>query len=200
MENNGQYWQMLEAVKEKLEVLEPLEIARKTGFAWNDGSFETNTLGIPIQIHWPDCEITPKLTMWHHLTILQYMAGATGISLTGHYISLCEFREGGLVRGSSFDRENDRAICLIGKHDMATIRKAAEKMGGTPIPEKSDISIHFWFLPKFPMVLNLWLADEDFPASGKVLLDAAVENFLQVEAAGTATGILLEKLREKAAR
>ncbi len=104
------------------------------------------------------------------------------------------------MRGSSFDRVNDRIIGMIGKHDMAAIQKAAEKLGGTSIPGKCDISIHFSFLPKFPMVLNLWLADEEFPASGKVLLDAAAESILQVEAAGTAAGILLEKLREKAAQ
>ncbi len=197
MKNNRQYLQMLKAAKEKLKTLDPLEIARTTGFTWDDNFFETGTLGIPIQIHWPDCEITPKLDMWHHLTILQYMAGADETPLTGHYISLCDFREGGLVRGSSFDRENDRTIAIIGKHDMAAIQKAAEKLGGTKIPGKSDISIRFSFLPKLPMVLNLWLEDEDFPASGKVLLDAAVENILQVEAAGTAAGILLEKLKGK---
>ncbi len=64
MKNNGQYWQMLKAAKEKLEVLEPLEIARATGFTWNGDSFETRTLGLPIQIRWPDCEVTPKLDMW----------------------------------------------------------------------------------------------------------------------------------------
>ncbi len=196
MRNDRQYWQMLNAAKEKLKARKPLEIARATGFAWNGDFFATSTLGIPIQIHWPDCEITPEPDMWHHLTVLQYMTGADGTPLTGNYISLSDFREGGLVRGSSFDRENDRIFAMIGKHDRAAIRQAAEKLGGTQIPGKSDISIRFSFLPKFPMVLHLWLEDEDFPASGKVLLDAAAESILQVEAAGTATGILLEKLRE----
>lgn len=197
MKNNRQYLQMLAAAKEKLKGLNPLEIARTTGFGWNGNSFETSTLGTPIQIRWPDCEITPALDMWHHLTILQYMAGAKEMPLTGNYVSLCDFREGGLVRGSSFDRENDRVIELIGKHDRAAILKAAEKLGGTPIPGKSDISLRFSFLPKFPMVLNLWLEDEDFPAFGKVLLDATAESILKAEAAGGATGILLEKLREQ---
>ncbi len=196
MKNNRQYLQMLQAAKEKLEALKPSEITRATGFTWDGESFKTSTLGIPIQIHWPDCGITPKLDMWHHLTILQYMAGASETPLTGRFISLSDFREGGLVRGSSFDRENDRIIGMIGKQDMAAIQKAAEKLGGIQIPEKSDISIRFSFLPKFPMVLNLWLEDAEFPASGKILLDAAAENILQVEAAGTAAGILLEKLRE----
>lgn len=174
--------------------MEPAEIARSAGFAWNGRTFEADTLGTPIQIHWPDCEITPRLGMWHHLTILQYMAGAREIPLTGNYVSLCDFREGGLARGSSFDRENDRMIRIIGKNGVEAIQKAAGELGGIVIPGKADVSIRFLFLPKFPMVLNLWQEDEDFPASGKVLLDSTAENFLQVEAAGAATGILLEKL------
>jgi len=43
------------------------------------------------------------------------------------------------------------------------------------------------------MILNLWLEDEDFHASEKVLLDAAAESFLQVEAAGTAIGRARQK-------
>ncbi len=65
------------------------------------------------------------------------------------------------------------------------------------ISGKADMTIRFFFLPNFPLVLNLWLEDEDFPASGKVLLDAAAESVLQVEAAGTAAGVLLSMLEEK---
>lgn len=80
---------------------------------------------------------------------------------------------------------------------METIQKAAAALGGFPISGRADLSIRFSFLPKIPLVLHLWLEDEDFPASGKVLLDAATEEFLQVENAGTASGILLAKLKEK---
>ncbi len=152
---------------------------------------------IPIQIHWPDCEIAPQLDPWPHLTILQYLAGAKGTPLTGRFVSLSDFREGGLARGSSFDRENDRIIGKIGKSDAAAIQEAAAKLGGTVIQGKADMTIRFSFFPNFPLVLNLWLEDEDFPASGKVLLDAAIESALQVEAAGTAAGILLAMLEEK---
>ncbi len=94
MENNRQYIQMLSAAKEKLAGMEPRKIARSTGFGWNGSAFETTTLGIPIQIRWPDCEITPAPEMWHHLTILQYMAAAKDVPLTGCYLSLSDFRAG----------------------------------------------------------------------------------------------------------
>lgn len=197
MKNNSQYAQMLCAAKEKLSGKDPAEIARAAGLLWKGRVFEADTLGIPIQIHWPDCEFAPQLDMWHCLTILQYLAGAKRTPLTGRFVSLSDFREGGLVRGSSFDRENDRIIGIIGKNDAAAIQATAAKLGGAVISGKADMTIRFSFLPNFPLVLNLWLEDEDFPASGKVLLDAAIESTLQVEAAGTAAGILLAMLEEK---
>ncbi len=197
MKNNRQYAQMLCAAKEKLSGRDPAEVARAAGLLWNGRAIEADTLGIPIQIHWPDCKIVPQLDLWHSLTILQCLAGTKGTPLTGRFVSLSDFREGGLARGSSFDRENDRIIGKIGKSDAAAIRDAAAKLGGTVIQGKADMTIRFSFLPNFPLVLNLWLEDEDFPASGKVLLDAAIESAVQVEAAGTAAGILLAMLEEK---
>lgn len=196
MEQNRQYQQMLEAAKEKLAGMAPGAIARAAGFSWDGSVFAFESLGASFQLRWPDLDMTPMPDMWHRLIVLQYMAYARDIPLTGRYVSLSDFREGGLARGSSFDRENDRMLRIIGIQDALTIQKAAAALGGIQIPGKSDLSIRFPFLPKFPMVLNLWLEDEEFPASGKVLLDAASEHFLQVEAAGTATGILLARLNQ----
>lgn len=113
----------------------------------------------------------------------------------GLFVLLRDFREGGLVRSSSFDRGNDRIIGKIGKSNAAVIQKAAE-LGGTVIPGKAGSTIRFSFLPNFPTVLNLWLEDEDFPASGKVLLDAATDSALRVEAAGILLAMLEEKLQQ----
>lgn len=200
MENNRQYERMRSAARLKLKDKDPVQLSVLTGLRWNGTAFEAKTLGIPIRISWPECQISPMLDMWHDLTILQYLANTVGTALTGKYIALSEFRSGGLARGISFDRENDRIINRIGQHDPQAIRVAAAKLGGTELHEKSDLTFLFSFLPHIPVKFSLWLADEEFPASGKVLFDASAENDLQVEAAGTAAGIalmLLEKsLRE----
>ena len=104
-----------------------------------------------------------------------------------------------LGKGTSFDRDNDRIISRIGLHDPQAIREAAAKLGGTELQEKSDLSFLFSFLPHIPIKFNLWLPDEEFSASGKILFDASAENDLQIEAAGTAAAIclsLLEKVIE----
>jgi len=196
LENNRQFQEMFSSVRDRLQVREPGDIARCTGMDWNGTYFAVCSFGAQLQISWPDCTIIPAQDMWNTLVLLQYMLYADGAALTERYISLCEFREGGLVRGNSFDRENDRIIRGIGKHDAALIRRAAAKLGGEELRGKADLSFRFWFLPRYPMQLNLWLEDEEFPASGKILLEAATESSLQVEAAGMLSGVLLENLRK----
>lgn len=191
MENNRQYELMRSAARQKLKDADPVQLSALTGLQWNGSEFEAETFGTPIRISFPECHISPTLDMWHDLTILQYLANTEGTALTGNYIALGEFRSGGLARGTSFDRENDRIISRIGQHAPQAIRAAAAKLGGTELHENSDLTFLFPFLPHIPMKLILWLADEEFPASGKVLFDTSAETDLQVEAAGTAAGILL---------
>lgn len=188
---NRQYELMHTAAQQKITKADPAQLAAQTGLFWNGAAFEGKTLGIPIRISWPECKITPALELWHELTILQYIANTDGADLSGRFISMSEFSTGGLARGTSFDRENDRTIGCIGVHPVSAIQKAAEKLGGTEISDRADLAFLFCFLPKVPIKLSIWLADEEFPASGKVLFDAAADTTLKVEAAGTAAGILL---------
>lgn len=50
------------------------------------------------------------------------------------------------------------------------------------------------FLPNYPVTLKLWFADEDFPASGRMLLDAGADHYLTIEDAVTVGEIILERL------
>ena len=201
MRENRQYTEMLAAAAARLADRRPEDIARRAGVDWDAGrrEFSFMTLGQPVGIRWPDCAGDVPLEMWHHLTVLQYLAEADGSPLTDTWISLREFREGGMVRGSSFDAENDWFVRRkLGQLDVQTLTEAAARLGGVPAPGKADLSLRFSFLPRFPLALHLWLADDEFPAACKVLCDGAAEHYLKVEAAGTAAGILLRQLEAAA--
>jgi hypothetical protein len=199
MEQSRQYQEMLNAAKKKLEGRLPEEIAEKGNLTYDacNKVFEFETFGTIVHVSYPDFELVPSLGMWYHLTILQYMDEADGFPLPEKWIALSDFKDGGLVRGSSFDRENDQIIRRkIGKLDEITVMKAAEMLGGKQISGTADLSMLFYFLPNFPLRLNLWLEDEEFPASGKVLCNQSAEHYLKVEAAGTVAGLLLQELEK----
>ena len=110
MENNRQFELMRSAARQKLEGADPVRLSVLTGLCWDGRTFDAETLGIPIRISWPECQISPVLEMWHDLTILQYLANTKGTALIGKFLALSEFHSGGLAKGTSFDRDNDRII------------------------------------------------------------------------------------------
>ena len=60
---------------------------------------------------------------------------------------------------------------------------------------QKQISVQsFDFLPYYPLWLKIWLADDEFEASGKMLLSKSADHYLTVEDAVTVGGILLEHL------
>lgn len=202
MRENRQYAEMFAAAAAKLANRQPGDIAGKANVRWEADRrvFAFETLGQQVHIHWPDCAAGSPLEMWHHLTVLQYLSEADGSPLAERWISLREFREGGLIRGSSFDLENDRIVRgRLGQLSIEALAEAAARLGGVPVEGKADLSVRFSFMPNFPLALHLWLADEEFPAACKVLCNGAAEHYLKVEAAGTAAGILLRRLENAAA-
>lgn len=152
------------------------------------------SMGEVIRIHLPDYGITQKLDMWRHLTLLQYLDTADGTPLTGKEIALSEMR-GGLSRGLGFDKD----IALMFSRDMRDvtsedIARACEALGGNVIPGKADINAVIPYAPRFPVTVHFWCGDEEFPASGKVLVDAAAEHYLTLEAAGGACSSVVQAI------
>ena len=58
----------------------------------------------------------------------------------------------------------------------------------------ADVAYRIPFLPNFPVLLKAWLPDEEFPASGRLLLDSSADHYLTIEDAVTVAEIILERL------
>ena len=119
---------------------------------------------------------------------------ADGTPLTGRQIALSEMR-GGLSRGLGFDKD----ISLMfsrGLRDATAddIARACEALGGAIISGKADVTAVIPYAPRFPVTVNFWCGDEEFPASGKALVDAAAEHYLTLEAAGGACSSVVQAI------
>ena len=179
---------MLAPAREKLIGRDIAELCKNSDVSFN---IETNELLLPslgetIHIQLPDFVITQELDMWRHLTLLQYLDTADGTPLTGKGIALSEMR-GGLSRGLGFDKD----ISLMFSRDLRDasaedFARACEALGGQIIPGKADVSAVIPYAPRFPVTVHFWCGDDEFPASGKTLVDAAAEHYLTLEAAGGA--------------
>lgn len=189
---------MLEPARERLKqyTIEELCAKGKLEYDAEKEEFLVQSMGQTIHVHYPDFVIRENLEMWHHLTILQYMDTADGSALSGKPIGLTDMR-GGLSRGRGFDKD----ISLMFERHFQDItpeqfREACIGLGGEIQKAKADVSAVIWYAPMFPITVNFWEGDDEFPPSGKTLVDEAGEHYLTIEAAGGACSSVVMELKK----
>ena len=187
--------QMNLAALARLEGRGPREIARNAGVRYDEESqaFHIPTMGTNVVVSYPDYHFTPELPGWHRLVILHYLDLADGFPLTGKEIPFGQMKSG-MVRGGGIDRRCELVIQNLKDLGEETLMKICERIGGEPIVSNADAAYQIPFLPNFPVVLKIWLPDEDFPASGRLLLDSSADHYLTIEDAVTVAEILLEQI------
>lgn len=187
---------MLAAARNRLAQRSPEEIARKCGMAYDAqaGCFRFKSLAQSIEVSHPNLEFSPELEGWHQLVILHCMDLADGAPCEGRLISFSQLRDG-MVRGGGFDRSCEARIeALMNRISAEEFQSRCLALDGKILPSNADFAVEFPFLPNLPVTLKLWFADEDFGASGRMLLDGSAGHYLTVEDAVTVGEILLEKL------
>lgn len=193
-QNSGQFQRMLAVARQRLAQHRPEEIAQRTGAALNDGELTVTTLGRQVRVRFSDYAVTPPLSKWHTLTLLHYLDLADGAPLTGQQITFAQHPDG-LVRGGGFDRDAENLIRdQLGKLEPEELLRRCAILGGVQEPSNADLCVRFAFLPRYPVWLKLWFADEEFPASGRLLLEKAAPHYLTIEDAVAVGSLVLDGL------
>ena len=191
---NRQFELMLEAARSRLLRHVPEEISEKAGVRYENGVFWVRTLGRRVEIQWPAGKITPPVSTWHTLTLLHYLDLADGTPLTGRTITFSQYKDG-LVRGGGLDRNTElivrRDLGVLPREELA---RRCEALGAELLPSNADFCARFDFAPRYPVWLKVWFADEEFPASGRLLVDESAPSYLTIEDAVTVGALILDEL------
>lgn len=191
---NRQFERMLEAARSRLLRHVPEEISEKAGVRYENGVFWVRTLGRRVEIQWPAGKITPPVSTWHTLTLLHYLDLADGTPLTGRTITFSQYKDG-LVRGGGLDRNTElivrRDLGVLPREELA---RRCEALGAELLPSNADFCARFDFAPRYPVWLKVWFADEEFPASGRLLVDESAPSYLTIEDAVTVGALILDEL------
>lgn len=156
-------------------------------------------LGDVYEILLPECDvrcITDESAPIHlKILALHYLAQASGKQLTGRLI---DFRElpGGIAYHVSFDnRVKKPLINAFGDDDGSKLSKAAKRLGAdVEDVDYGDVGLRIWALPKVPIVIAFWAADEEMPASISILFDSSISDYLTTEDVAVLGEHLAEKL------
>lgn len=126
------------------------------------------------------------------ITIFDYLCDARpGRQLSGEFRGLTGFAHmfhTGLVENSA----PTALECFIDQHPDA-FRSACEALGGRPYP-KGDIGYTLPLFPDFPVLLQFWHSDEDFPPQLRSFWDTNALSWLRYETMHYALHLLLSRL------
>jgi hypothetical protein len=113
------------------------------------------------------------------LLLLFYLLQARDTPLEGRWVSEFDLPGGSLFfRGPHRFRTEDLAE-RFGRN-LEGFDETSRRLGGVRV-ELGDRAFRFQVLPRVPAVAVLWSADDEFPASAKLLLDASIKEHLPLD-------------------
>ncbi len=186
---------MYMAAEAMLSGKDPRQIAANAGVAFDGSIFSVPSLGKLYHISYPDYCCQEPIMDWHYLVLLHYLNLADGTAVTGEAMPMADL-PAGLVRGTKYDRTVAEALAAFLKDKTENrVKEILGALGGIFLPGKADLNVMLPFLPKFPLYLNIWFADEEFPPSARLLLDKSAGHYLSIEDAVSVGEVLMGLLR-----
>jgi len=178
------YRQAVEIACGKLKEIDLARQAQNGGFTLNPGGeMEISFFGKTYTIHPETCEFhSPDESVISLVTkgvILHYILRADGCPLARKFITYGEI-PGGLSYAGVFRRRVILPFLSAFGQDLERFKKVAKTYQGVPAL-LGDAAFTFQIFPRIPVTLVLWEGDEEFPAAGKMLFDAAIDHYLDLE-------------------
>ncbi len=196
LHENRAFSEMFRAAKGMLAGKDPAQMAQKAGVSFDGNAFHIPSMGKMLTFSYPEYVCTTPMHDWHYLTVLHYLNLADGSPVTGEPMAMADMPDG-VVRGTKYDRTAAQTLSafLKGKTEEEVL-SILQGLGGEIIPGKADLSVRLPYLPRFPLYLNVWFADEDFPPSARLLVDRSAGHYLTVEDAVSIGDVVLELLQQ----
>ena len=179
------------------------QIIEKYGLDADENWIYLRYLGMPCRISrasggieeccggvWMECRsFSTVMTVYD---LLCYHRGKFPPALLGQWCTVGNFVVTGVTNTVGFAKKY--AAKMDGK--LERLRSACAEMGGTQLPTMAgaDLTVRFAVTPFFPVLLQFWAGDEEFPPKLLLLWDRNADQFLHFETTFYLQGDLLERL------
>jgi len=140
---------------------------------------------------WQECRSYNTVMTIYDL--LCYSKGLLAPMLSGYWCALGSFVVTGVQSAGAFTGK----YAAYFQNRAAELQAACTALGGTPQKSMSgaDVTCLIPVTPFFPVLLQFWDADDEFPAKLMVLWDRNADRFLHFETMFFLQGDLLERLK-----
>ena len=184
-EEQSEHWQnVVDQFNRRFRVPFKVKINNKANFLLKD---EAPNAG------WRECRSYD--TVMTIYDILCYQKGDVAPALSGQWCTVGNFIVTGITQADGFARKYAELV----DGNLAQVKAACEQMGGEIMPQMAgaDLTCRFWATPFFPVLLQFWEGDEDFPPKLMLLWDSNTPSFLHFETTFYLQGDLLERLMHR---
>ena len=136
-----------------------------------------------------------ELDFTERIVLAWYILHGGAGDRTGDWVAYRDFRDGAFFH-AAFSRIVENRIASDFGGRISALSEAASKLGAEPLEADlgGDLRLFFPALPRVPLALIFYDADEDFPASARVLFDAGAPRFLDMECLAVLGLILADRL------
>jgi hypothetical protein len=136
--------------------------------------FHVSQLNKTISSESPGSEVLQgKIGYFFRLSVLWYLVSAKEVIETGRLVRLQNIKNGEIFSKGSHILPLERVAQKYGKNREGFLRKG-RTLGGE-LARQADVSLRLLPLPRIPVVLALWMEDDEFPARADLLLDSTCQ-------------------------
>ncbi len=146
-----------------------------------------------IKNRWQECRAYNRVMTIYDL--LCYHKGETLPDLSGQWCTVGTFIVAGITETETYTGK----IAALFDGRLQQLKAACESLGGELLPPMAgaDLTCRFFVTDFFPVLLQFWEGDEDFPPKMLILWDRNADRFLHFETTFYLQGDLLEQLKNE---
>ncbi len=176
---------------ETLADLDPEDVCKRAGVQFNreSGLYTLKSFGMEFSI-FPKAKsmsgtaaesslLLGRLAYFFRLSVPWYLISAKEIPFTGRLVKPADLAGGQLFFRGSHILPLDKMAEKFGGNTVNFMKRGGE-LGGEPL-DYGDASFRFYPLPRVPVIMILWGADEEFPARADLLFDSTCELHLPLD-------------------
>lgn len=167
---------------ELIAALSPAEVCKAAAVSYDAAaeSYRVRSFGMDFTVSLKDRTISSlapgsevllgRLGYFFKLSILWYLAGAKELACTGRLVKLRNIRGGEIFTKGSHVLPLDGIARKFGGNKEGFVEKGTS-LGGR-VEKQGDAALRLFPLPRIPVILALWLEDEEFPARADLFFDS----------------------------
>ncbi len=204
IEHARQRWEesmlrQVDGLREAVRRRPPEILAHQCGAAWDPPALVLPYWDRRLRLLWPDLEPLAEdrrpCSTFDTAMLLYYLRTADGAPMADRWIGFRELPDGAFYHLAYQRYSGDRLVRAFG-NDGAGFDGAAAAMDGLRLPTLAEHAFAFQPLPRIRLAAILWPGDEEFPARGSVLFDAAASHYLTTDGLALLGGGLAGRLEK----